>query len=134
MNKALKVKWLWRFPREDNTLWKNLLKMKYDVARLGWWSKKSPNPHGVGCWKSITSELDQFKSLVLFKVGNGFRVLFWRDVWCGERPLKDHFPDLFRMIHFKDATVNHVMSWNGDQSHWNIAFLRVLMIGKRRVF
>jgi len=76
MNKALKVKWLWRFAREDNTLWKDLLKMKYDVDKLGWWSKKSPNPHGVGCWKSITSELDLFRSLVQFKVGNGSRVLF----------------------------------------------------------
>jgi len=97
MNKALKVKWLWRFAKEDKTLWKDLLKMTYDVDKLGWWSKKSSNPHGVGCWKSITSELDLFKSLVHFKVGNGSRVLFWHDVWCGEQPLKDHFPDLFRM-------------------------------------
>jgi len=36
MNKALKVKWLWRFAREENTLWKDLLKMKYDVDKLGW--------------------------------------------------------------------------------------------------
>jgi len=49
MNKALKAKWLWRFAKKDNTLWKNLVKMKYDVDRLGRWSKKSPNPHGVGC-------------------------------------------------------------------------------------
>jgi len=53
MNKALQAKWLWRFAREDNTLWKNLVKMKYDVDSLGWWSKKSPNPHGVGCWKQL---------------------------------------------------------------------------------
>jgi len=49
MNKALKVKLLWRFAKEDNTLGKNLVKMKYDVDRFGWWSKKSPHPHGVGC-------------------------------------------------------------------------------------
>ena len=59
-----------------------------------------------------------------FKVGDGSRVLFWHDVWCGEQPLKDHFPDLFRMARFKDATVNHVVSWNGDQCHWNITFSR----------
>jgi len=57
-------------------------------------------------------------------VGNGSRVLLWHDVWCGERPLKDHFSDVFRMVCFKDATVNHVVSWNGDQSHWNITFSR----------
>jgi len=28
------------------------------------------------------------------------------------------------MVHFKDATVQQVASWNGDQNHWNIIFLR----------
>jgi len=28
------------------------------------------------------------------------------------------------MTRFKDATVKHVVSWNGDQSHWNIIFSR----------
>ena len=49
MNMALKAKCLWRFAKEDNTLLQNMVKMKYDVDRFGWWSKKSPNPHGVGC-------------------------------------------------------------------------------------
>jgi len=50
MNRVLKAKWLWRFVKEDNTLWKNMLKMKNVVNRFGWWSKKSPQPHGLGCW------------------------------------------------------------------------------------
>jgi len=49
MKKALKAKWLWRFAKEDNTLWKNKVKVKYDVGRVEWWSKKSPHPCGVGC-------------------------------------------------------------------------------------
>jgi len=51
MNKALRAKWLWRFAKEDNILWKNMVKMKYDVDMLGWRSKKNPHPHDVGCWK-----------------------------------------------------------------------------------
>jgi len=124
LNKALKAKWLWRFAKEDNIFRKNLVKMKYDVDKLGWWSKKSPTSHGVGCWKSIISQLDHFKSLVHFKAGNGFKVLFWHDVWCEERPLRDHFPDLFFLARFKDATVQHVTSCNEDQNHWNIIFSR----------
>ena len=49
---------------------------------------------------------------------------FWHDVWCGERPLKDNFPDLFRMACFRDVTVQQVVPWNGDQNHWNIIFSR----------
>ena len=59
-----------------------------------------------------------------FKVGNGSRILFWHDVWCGMQPLKDHFSDLFRMARRKDATVNQVVVWNGDQCHWNMTFSR----------
>ena len=48
MNKALKTKWLWRFAKEDNTLWKNMVKIKYGIDKLGWWSKNSPHPRGIG--------------------------------------------------------------------------------------
>jgi len=77
MNKALKTKWLWRFASENDVLWKRVIVSKYGTDRLGWWSKKSPFAHGVGCWKSIHSTLDFFKSFVRFEVGNGARVLFW---------------------------------------------------------
>ena len=49
MNEALKAKWLWWCAEEDNTLWKSMVNVKYDVDRFGWLSKKSPYPHGVGC-------------------------------------------------------------------------------------
>jgi len=52
MNEALKVKakwWLWWFSKEENSLWKNMMKMTCDVDKFGWWNKKSPYPHGVGC-------------------------------------------------------------------------------------
>ena len=75
INKALKAKWLWRFAKEDNTLWKNMVKVKYDVDRLGWWSKKSPHPHGVGCWKLIISGLDHF-NLMNFEVKMGLEFYF----------------------------------------------------------
>lgn len=42
MNEALKAKWLWRVDKDDSALWKDAVKMKYEVDRFGWWSKKSP--------------------------------------------------------------------------------------------
>ena len=49
MNEALKAKWPWRFAYEDDALWKKVIVSKYGTNRLGWWSKKSPFAHEVGC-------------------------------------------------------------------------------------
>ena len=59
-----------------------------------------------------------------FKVNSGSKVLFWQDVWCGENSLKSQFPDLFRLARFKDATVYQMLSWNGEQIHWNLSLVR----------
>ena len=29
----------------------------------------------------------------------GDRIRLWEDIWCGNRPLKDVFPDLYAIIH-----------------------------------
>ena len=97
---------------------------KYGTNRLGWWSKKSLFAHGVGCWKSIHSTLDFFKSFVHFEVGNGVRVLFCQDKWCGDQPVKDQFPNLLRMASSSEATVQEILSWNGSEHFWNITFTR----------
>jgi len=125
MNDALKAQWLWRFAKEDDAMWKNVIKAKYGIDEFGW-SKKSSCSHGVGCWKPILTGLECFKSLVHFEVKDDSTMLFWHDVWCGDRPLKTLFPDLFRMARLKYATVQEVVSWNGDISHWNLAFVRNL--------
>jgi len=68
--------------------------------------------------------LELFKTLVNFKVKNGSKVLFWQDVWCGVSFLKTQFPDLFRLARFNDATVQQMLSWNGEQIHWNLSLVR----------
>jgi hypothetical protein len=37
------------------------------------------------------------------KVGDGSKVLFWHNVWCGEQPLKVLFPELFTIACVKDV-------------------------------
>jgi len=80
------------------------------VDNLGCWSKKSPFAHGVGCWKSILSSLELFKTMVHFKVRNGSRVLIWQDVWCGDFSLKTQFSVLVRMTRFKDSMLHEMIS------------------------
>ena len=125
MNEVLKTKWLWRFAKEDNAMWKNVIEAKYGIDDLGWWSKMSSSSHGVGFRKSISARLEHFKSLVHFDVKDGSRVLS-HDVWCGHRSLKTQFPCLFRMARHKNATVHDAIFWNGDVYHWNLIFVRNL--------
>ena len=39
--------------------------------------------YGVGLWKEICKEALQLKLNSEFVVGEGSRVGFWEDVWCG---------------------------------------------------
>ena len=59
-----------------------------------------------------------------FEVKSGSKVLFWHDVWCRDQPLNFQVSELFRLALLKEATVHDVVSWKGDQSHWNITFSR----------
>jgi len=101
MNKALKAKWLWRFGKEDDAMWRNVIEMKYGLDNSGWWCKRNSNPHGVDFWKSIMSDDNHFRSLVHYRAKNGSRILFWHGLWCGDQPLKFQFPNLFRMARLK---------------------------------
>jgi len=124
MNEALKIKWIWRFAKEEDAFWRKVIIFKYGADNLGWWSKKSPYPHRVGCWKFILAGLKLFKTLVHFQVRNGSRVLVSRDVWCGESSLMYKFPDLFGMARFKEAMVDQMFSRDGEHIQWDLSLLR----------
>jgi hypothetical protein len=94
-NRALLGKWLWRFANEEEAWWRTLVEVKYNIMRGGWCSKEVGGPYGVGVSKCIRRGWDNFKQHVRYEVGNGSRILFWQDVWCGELPLKNVFPVLF---------------------------------------
>ncbi|TYH19946.1 hypothetical protein ES288_A05G392700v1 [Gossypium darwinii] len=46
-------------------------------------------------------------------VGNGHSILFWEDVWCGDRPLRVEFPRLFRLALNKNGLVKDFSMSNG---------------------
>jgi hypothetical protein len=59
-------------------------------------------------------------------VGVGDRIRFWFDRWCGDRPLKDAFPELFGCATNRHATVASLLlqSASGSRPTWNITFVR----------
>jgi hypothetical protein len=57
-------------------------------------------------------------------VGDGSRIRFWSDVWCGGSPLKELFPDLYRITRDKEALVDKHLRIRNDMVHWELDFIR----------
>lgn len=54
-----------------------------------------------------------------FEVRDGSHVKIWEDVWCGERSLKQDFPDMFRLAADPTAVVASNFSIQGNVIVWS---------------
>ena len=52
-NKVLLGKWLWRFGKEEERLWRRVVALKYGEERGGWTSKLGRGVLGCGLWRGI---------------------------------------------------------------------------------
>ncbi|XP_062162103.1 uncharacterized protein LOC133869164 [Alnus glutinosa] len=53
-------------------------------------------------------------------MGDGERIRFWHDLWCGDSVLKEVFPDLFGIARVKDASVADNVEVLGGSTQWNV--------------
>uniref|UniRef100_A0A2N9IHU7 Reverse transcriptase domain-containing protein n=1 Tax=Fagus sylvatica TaxID=28930 RepID=A0A2N9IHU7_FAGSY len=123
-NKALLGKWLWRYGLEREALWTLVVDAKYGSLWGGWCSKSGTGSYGVSVWKFIRRGWDTFHSHCSFLVGDGQRVKFWQDWWCGDRVLNAVFPELFTISQDKEASVADLMSFPNGRLHWDFHFVR----------
>ena len=105
LNRALLCKWIWRFTNEKNALWRNVIRWKFGEERGGWVSCAFRGAFGTSFWKEIREEWDTIFPLAVFSLGNGRRLLFWKDVWCEEEVLYVSFPSLYALADNKEALV-----------------------------
>ena len=82
--------------------------------------------YGVGLWKAIRLLWELVSFRTLFVVGNGRRVKFWRDRWCGDEPLCVSFPSLFALARSKKAWVADLWVHSSIGGEWNPSFSRPL--------
>lgn len=61
-----------------------------------------------------------------FEVGDGKRVKFWEDTWCGERMLKNEFADMYGLAIDPKLLVADYMSLMGGVIVWNLTLRRNL--------
>jgi hypothetical protein len=125
-NKALLGKWLWRFGVEVHHLWPRVLVAKFGSNLGGWRTKPIRGPHGCGLWKGIMSGWEDYFQHVEFVVGQGTRVSFWKDKWCGDTSLMVLFPTLFTCSSNREATIAEVLSGPDSRGvwEWNVTFVR----------
>jgi hypothetical protein len=74
-------------------------------------------------WKHIRNGWEKFSRLAKFEVGDGSRIKFWLDLWCGDGPLKDTYPDLFRLARNKDAFIVDHLQHRNSSTHWELHFI-----------
>ena len=127
-------------------MWRQVICGKYREEEGEWRSYEVRGSFGVGLWKAIRREWDVMGNNMVFSVGNGRRVRFWKDKWCGDDSLCIVFPSLFAITLSKEAWVKDVWSHSGGGvwdpyfskrlNHWEVSdverFLQRLQ--RRRVY
>ena len=74
-------------------------------------------------WKFISQGLTLFSRHLALKVGNGTKILFWKDSWKRDTYFSVLFPRLFRLTSHPLATVVETRTSDGN---WTFGFQREL--------
>jgi hypothetical protein len=93
---------------------------KYGSDWGGWCSGVISGSHGVGLWKFICMGWLNFRRFFKYDVGEGSKIRFWDDVWCGDRALKEEYPGLFSIARLKEASIADNMECSSNSIQWNI--------------
>ena len=98
---------------------------KFGEDEGGWCTRVSNGPYDNGLWKEIRKDWEILHPKVGFIVGNGRRVQFWKDAWCGEVALCTLFPSLFALAMHKEASVANAWDCSRDVGRWSPRFIRL---------
>ena len=124
MNKALLCNWCWRFANERDSLWRLDISTKFGEEDGGWNTSDIRGGYDTSLWKDIRKEWLTFSQDSISSLGNGRRLRFWKDPWCGEIALCNVFPTLFNLVVHKDASVADVWNSSRENGGWFPVFLR----------
>ena len=124
MNIALFCKWCWRFANERDSLWRLVISTKFGEGDGGWNTNDMREGYGTGLWKDISKEWITFYQNSNSCLGNGRRLRFWKDPWCGGTALCNAFPTLFNLAALKDASVAEVWDSTRGDGGWSPVFQR----------
>ncbi|RVW92613.1 hypothetical protein CK203_039393 [Vitis vinifera] len=102
--------------------WRRVISRKFGEEEGGWGSREVRESYGVGFWKEIRKEGALMQNKVVFSVGNGRRVKFWKDIWWGNFALCNSSPSLYAIASSKEAWVEEFWDTSGEKGVWSPRF------------
>nr|GEZ30584.1 RNA-directed DNA polymerase, eukaryota, reverse transcriptase zinc-binding domain protein [Tanacetum cinerariifolium] len=120
LNRALLLKWVWRFVSQDTSLWCQVIRALYGANIDVHPSHISSN------WCSIVREIQVLKekgfdfwSHCKKRIGDGSDMRFWFDLWIGDSPLHIRFHHLFALELDKEIlSMLDLMSLSQSRDRW----------------
>lgn len=116
MNITLMSKWWWLLITNHNSTLVRLLRDKYGPRRGSWSTKSRYTMNNSAFWKDLNKIGGMFWQSVIFKIGRGSQVGFWKDRWCTTNSLRAMFSSIFELATDKDAT--GACYWQCE--NWNV--------------
>ncbi|GKV24765.1 hypothetical protein SLEP1_g34334 [Rubroshorea leprosula] len=133
-NWALLGKWWYRLGDGREGLWKRVVKEKFYEGKQEVGMIDVVSLRVLQIWGDIIrigGKSEKLKNMLRhgfrWEVGEGCRVCFWRDIWVGNKSLRDLFPRLFQLAINKEGTVKENGLWEGERWKWGIEWRRERM-------
>ncbi|CAL5367336.1 unnamed protein product [Camellia sinensis] len=133
VNACLLLKWWWKFGNQISALWRQVVCSKYKIEVQCWHPPVQSSYKLSRVWKDIiciglhsSHTFQSFLDNCQIKVGNGSRIRFWHDKWCGSTYLKDEFPSLFNLSADKNGSLQQYYARKTSTSVWNFPYRRIL--------
>lgn len=80
-NDALLAKWLWRFPKEFESMWHLVISTKYGIHVNGWDAILDGRVCTSCPWRNISKISPKFLANIRYDPGKGNTIKFWEDTW-----------------------------------------------------
>lgn len=116
-NEALLCKWIWRYIKEKDSLWRNLIDAKYSCKH----PKNIPDMCKYSSSKALWFHISKFENMLR----NGNNTMCWLHPWNSDEKLYQVFPRFFALA--MDKLINVADVWKEDSREWILTFRRPLL-------
>nr|GFB85092.1 RNA-directed DNA polymerase, eukaryota, reverse transcriptase zinc-binding domain protein [Tanacetum cinerariifolium] len=91
LNRALLLKWVWRYLSHDNSLWSRVISAMHGL------NGQVLSTAFNSTWSSIINEVNSLKDKGVDLISHCTCISFWNDLWIGDSLVKLYFPGLYAL-------------------------------------